>query len=57
MKDHIPMIPASGNEADEILVLKQNVEGMKTKGWTVVGEAKPKPTKSIAKKETENGSS
>ena len=53
MKDQIPMIPASGNDADEILVLKQNVEAMKTKGWTVVGEALPKPTKSIPKKETE----
>ena len=54
MKDQIPMIPASGNDADEILVLKQNVEIMKTRGWTVVGEAAPKPTpKSIAKKETE----
>ena len=47
----VPLIPASGNEADEILVLEQRVEEMKRKGWTVKDEkpvSKPK-----AKKETE----
>ena len=51
MADNIAMIPASGDEADEIHVLEQKVEEMKRKGWTVVGEkpvSKPK-----AKKETE----
>ena len=45
MADQIAMIPASGDEADEILVLEQKVEEMKRKGWTVVGEkpAQPKP--------------
>ena len=48
----VPLIPASGNEADEILVLEQRVEEMKRKGWTVVGE-KPAQSKPKAKKETD----
>ena len=48
----VPMIPASGDEADEILVLEQRVEAMKRKGWTVVGE-KPTPPKPKAKKDTD----
>ena len=53
MADNIAMIPASGNEADQILVLEQKVEEMKSKGWTVVGE-KPAPPKSKpAKKDIE----
>ncbi len=56
MKDQVSMIPASGNEADEIQVLTQKVEEMKRKGWTVKGEqsiqSKPKP-----KKDEVNGSS
>ena len=36
MADQIAMIPASGDEADQILVLEQKVEEMKSKGWTVV---------------------
>ena len=46
------MIPALGNEADQILVLEQKVEEMKSKGWTVVGD-KPTPPKPKAKKETD----
>jgi hypothetical protein len=53
MKDHVEMIPASANDADVILVLKQSVEAMKSKGWTIKGEAAPKPTpKPIVKKDT-----
>ena len=52
MADQIAMIPASGDEADEIHVLEQKVEEMKRKGWTVVGE-KPVQSKPKAKKETE----
>ena len=36
--------------ADQILVLEQKVEEMKSKGWTVVGD-KPTPPKPKAKKE------
>ena len=35
MTDQIAMIPASGDEADEILVLEQKVEEMKSKGHTI----------------------
>jgi len=52
MADQIAMIPASGDEADQILVLEQKVEEMKSKGWTVVGD-KPAPPKPKAKKETD----
>jgi len=52
MADQIAMIPASGNEADQILVLEQKVEEMKSKGWTVKDE-KPTPPKPKAKKETD----
>ena len=52
MADQIAMIPASGDEADQILVLEQKVEEMKSKGWTVVGD-KPTPPKPKAKKEIE----
>ena len=52
MADQIAMIPASGDEADEILVLEQKLEEMKRKGWTVKGE-KPIPPKPKAKKETD----
>ena len=53
MVDQIAMIPASGDAADQILVLEQKVEEMKSKGWTVVGE-KPTPPKSkSAKKDIE----
>ena len=52
MADNIAMIPASGNEADQILVLEQKVEEMKSKGWTVVGE-KPVQSKPKAKKDIE----
>ena len=37
MADQIAMIPASGDEANQILVLEQKVEEMKSKGWTVKG--------------------
>ena len=52
MADQIAMTPASGDEADEILVLEQKLEEMKRKGWTVKDE-KPIPPKPKAKKETE----
>ena len=52
MADQIAMIPASGDEADQILVLEQKVEEMKSKGWTVVGD-KPATPKPKAKKETD----
>ena len=52
MTDQIAMIPASGDEADEILVLEQKVKEIKSKGWTVVGD-KPTPPKPKAKKETD----
>ena len=52
MADQIALIPASGDEVDQILVLEQKVEKMKSKGWTVVGE-KPTPPKPKAKKETD----
>ena len=52
MADNIAMIPASGNEADQILVLEQKVEEMESKGWTVKGE-KTTPPKPKAKKEIE----
>jgi hypothetical protein len=48
----VEMIPASGNEADVIHVLEQNIEEMKCKGWTVKDE-KPVQSKPKAKKETE----
>ena len=35
MADQFAMISASGDEADEILVLEQKLEEMKRKGWTV----------------------
>ena len=50
MADQIAMIPASGDEADEIHVLEQKVEEMKRKGWTVKDEkpvSKPKAKKEI----------
>ena len=52
MADNIAMIPDSGTEADQIVVLEQKVEEMKSKGWTVVG-VKPTPPKPKAKKEIE----
>jgi hypothetical protein len=51
MADQIAMIPASGDEADQILVLEQKVEEMKSKGWTVVGDKpatpNPKPKRKL----------
>jgi len=52
MPDQIAMIPASGDEADEILVLEQRVEEMKRKGCTVK-DKKPTPPKPKAKKDIE----
>ena len=52
MAEKIAMIPASGDAADQILVLEQKVEEMKSKGWTVVSD-KPIPPKPKAKKELE----
>jgi len=52
MADQIAMIPVSGDEADQILLLEQKVEEMKSKDWTVKGE-NPTPLKHKAKKEIE----
>ena len=56
MKDQVSMIPASGNEADEIQVLTQKVEEMKRKGLTVKGDQSIQ-SKPMPKKDEVNGSS